>query len=717
MLTEAHVLRRALDEAGIEPPVQHPRVKAPGTTTGPCLRVRLASDGAVAAVEDVTDQDWPGLWTIMEGFHNSFPVVRVDEPLFHLEDDHDFWQRLAQLDEAKERRELAKLLEAVLEKEKPDGLSPKNVALWKRLREAKAEELRLCGESGSGPEAAAIAALGRRFANAAENPEDLLSEVARRAVRQLRDARLGSAHAVRYLVVGSEPSSSTRSKVQLAFDLPHGVTTPRGVYTAGVRRELIRLLPIEPASKTRSSEHPAAACALTGESGPLQNGPFPKVSLPVLNQEFPLFSMFSDAKCNFRYGLTDSAAVPVAREAALRMQDALAYIVRPDWKGKTWKAVASGLFDVQGGRKRERMDLLIVYVEGRPEAAGRVATLFGIGEEEVEDLFEVHSETVCTALRGIHAEAPRSRLNLFVLRKASKGQAQVVIAERPTVETTFRGVERWRAATGNVPPIHLPFAPQRKGAPPELRGPQTPTLSQVVSLLSEEWLRGGVRANKVGGVSLADVLDVFLRHDGKDRPAARHLLDLTTRRAGWGILGFEATVRSGRRQELRRFSPERRTNLCRVAGLLGILLDALERDKETYMKGPAFMVDRLLALADSLHVEYCKSKRGGEIPPQLIGNALVPVAVENPRAAVERLTERMNVYTSWAKQASYKEPPKKLAGWLLGQIGDVCRNLGESELPNTTDEAARAELFLGYMAREERRVSDVSADPDEEENS
>lgn len=716
MLTEVHVLRRALDEAGIEPPVQHPRVKKPGATTGPCLRVRLGADGAVAAVEDVTDEDWPGLWTIMEGFHNSFPVVRVADPLFHLEDDKAFWQRLAELDENKQKRELADLLEAVFEKEQPAGLSPKNVNLWKRLREDKAEELRRCGESGGGPEAAALAALGRRFANAAENPEGLLSEIARRAMRQLRDARLGSASAVRHLVVGSEPSSSTQPKVQLAFDLPHGVTTPRGIYTDRVRRELIRLLPIKPASKTRSSEHPATVCALTGESGPLQNGPFPKVRLPVLNKEFPLFSMFSDAKCNFRYGLTDSAAVPVAREAAQGMQDALAYIVRPAWEGKTWRPVASGLFDTQGGRKRERMDLLIVYVEGKPAAAGRVATLLGTGEEELEDLFEIHAEAVCTALRGIHAKAPRSRLNLFVLRKASEGQAQVVIAERPTVETTFRGVERWRAATGNVPPIHLPFAPQRKGAPPELRGPLTPTLSQVVSLLSEEWLRGGVRANKVGGVNLVEVLDVFLRLKGKDRSAARRLLGLTTRRTGWGILGFEAALRTGRRKELRRFSAARRTDLCRVVGLLGILLDALDRNKETYMKGPAFLVGRLLSLADSLHVEYCKRKRDGDIPPQLIGNALVPVAAENPRAAVERLTERMNVYTSWAKQASYGERPQ-LVRWLLGQIGEVCRNLGESELPNTTDEAARAELFLGYMAREERRASDVSADPDKEENS
>jgi hypothetical protein len=81
MLNETYVLWQALDRARLTLPREHPRVKLPGSSTGPCLRVRLDEQGHVAAVETVTKDEWPGLWTVMEGNHNSFPVVRVKAPL------------------------------------------------------------------------------------------------------------------------------------------------------------------------------------------------------------------------------------------------------------------------------------------------------------------------------------------------------------------------------------------------------------------------------------------------------------------------------------------------------------------------------------------------------------------------------------------------------------------------------------------------------------
>lgn len=716
MLTEAHLLQQALEEAGVKPPPQHPRVKRPGSTTGPCLRVRLAPGGIVAAVEDVTVEEWPGLWTVMEGNHNSFPVVRVAEPLFRLPDVHGSWERLYALDEKKDSRDVALALAEILEAEQELELSSKGKSFWKRLAEVKAAELRACAQQGDGPEASALAELGRLFQQSAHEPAVLLEEITRQAVRRLREARLVSAEAVRLLVVGNLPGFSRTRKLQLAFDLLPDAAFPRGIYTGQIRRALIELLPVDLDASAGALDHPASACALTGRRGHLQVGPFPKVQLPVLNREFPLFSMFSDARCNFRFGLTDSDIIPVSAEASRKIQDALTYIVAPERKGQTWESVASGLFDVRDGRKQERMDLLIAYVEGRPEIPEELATLFGTEQEEVEKLFETHAESVCAALRKQKAEKPESRLNLFVLRKASEGQAQVVLAERPTVDTVFDGLKRWSEAVGNLPSIEIPFRPERKGQPAQFRAPQAPFLSRTVQLFSEEWLRGGLRANKVGGVTLGEVLDVFLRHPKKGAHAARRLLDLTIRRSGWLILGFQAAARSGNRTLLQHFGAHRRWAILYVVAFVGILLDAVGRKKETYMNESAFLVGRLLALADSLHVQYCKAKREGDVPPQLIGNALVPVAAESPRAAIDRLRERLTVYQAWATQASSSEDGDKLAGWLLGQIGRVCRELSEAGIPSKTDEAARAELFLGYMAREPRRSEAEAESQDTKED-
>ena len=116
------------------------------------------------------------------------------------------------------------------------------------------------------------------------------------------------------------------------------------------------------------------------------------------------------------------------------------------------------------------------------------------------------------------------------------------------------------------------------------------------------------------------------------------------------------------------------------------------------MRGPAFLVGRLLSLADTLHREYCQHVRGGEIPPQLIGNGLMTAAADNPRDAVDRLRERMMIYKAWADKVSGEN--YRLAKWAVSQMGQVCQELSESELPVETTQAFRAELFLGYMARQ-----------------
>jgi hypothetical protein len=131
---------------------------------------------------------------------------------------------------------------------------------------------------------------------------------------------------------------------------------------------------------------------------------------------------------------------------------------------------------------------------------------------------------------------------------------------------------------------------------------------------------------------------------------------------------------------------------------VGILLDALGRKKEIYMRDTAFLIGRLLALADTLHKEYCQHVRKGAIPPQLIGNALMPVAAVNPEDAVARLGQRLSIYQAWANTAKKDDEKYHLAKWAVGKMGEVCQQLPRP-LPAGTDLTFQAELFLGYMAR------------------
>src|SRR5262249_45974649 len=143
---------------------------------------------------------------------------------------------------------------------------------------------------------------------------------------------------------------------------------------------------------------------------------------------------------------------------------------------------------------------------------------------------------VCKALDGIEKEHPGSKLHLFILRKASEGQAHVAVAESPPVREVLDAARWWQRAAANVPEVRLPL-PGNRGERAVDGQPHAPYPEQVVRLLSEEWGTNGTRSNKVEGVGLGQVLDLMLHKPGKWEQTAWHMLELTVRRAGSLLLG------------------------------------------------------------------------------------------------------------------------------------------------------------------------------------
>lgn len=699
MLNEIYSLWQALERAQLVIPREHPRVKSPGSSTGPCLRVRLDEQGRVTAVEAINEDEWPGLWTVMEGNHNSFPVVRIKEPLCDVSQNSEIWERLG-FDENGKRKKppsdndrISALIDTLENRCKLS--TQREQQFWLRLQ-GKAKEL-LQHANDTSPESETLREFARRFQEASNNPNILFREISERALLDVQSARLDELDTVETLLIGGAPRARgqhSQISIQIAFDLHNVPSLPQQLYRKKIQECVKRILPTE--QKSSKGKHPARVCAFTGKEQPLQVSPFPTVGLPELNKRFPLTAMFSDAACNTRYGLTDSFIVPVAKGVARQTQDALTWIVAEERRGKTWRGVASGKFETTQGRKKERFDLLIVYVDSKPDLSVNVADFFGTDEAEQQKRFEVDAKAVCDALDGINKECPGSKLNIFLLRKASEGQAHVVVAESPSVEDILRAAQWWQQAAANMPKVTL-LLPGKKGERAILGEPKAPYPDQVVRLLSEEWVTNGVRANKVSSIGLGEVLDLMLRTPGKWEFAAQHMLDLTVRRLGPLLLGVFGAMHTNDSRRLDNYPLHSREIGLRAVSTLGILLDAMGRRKERYMSGTAFLVGRLLSLADTLHREYCRYVRGGDIPPQLMGNALMPVAADNPEDAMDRLRERMMIYKAWADKGKSEE--FRLAKWAVGQIGEICFQLSQLPLPPETNQTFRAELFLGYMAR------------------
>jgi hypothetical protein len=78
--------------------------------------------------------------------------------------------------------------------------------------------------------------------------------------------------------------------------------------------------------------------------------------------------------------------------------------------------------------------------------------------------------------------------------------------------------------------------------------------------------------------------------------------------------------------------------------------------------------------------------------------------MENPQAALARLAERLPVYQGWAYTAQGEQVG--LAKWALGEIGRISAQLLECEVPGSANDAQKAELLLGYLARPEKEPSE-----------
>lgn len=756
MLNETWRLLQALERTRIERRRKHKRIQTPGHTS-PCVRVCLDKNGKVCSIQDIGNDEWP-TWTVMEGNQNSFPVVRVQEPLYCLPRGDKAWAALGYDASGGRRRppsDKARLavLEAVLRSANAQPLSQKSCTLWRRLKDQKVMELAHYAENDG--QLKSVAYLAVRFTQAAESPQTLLKQVAKAAVASLRQDRLHAIDFVEQLLVGKGPPDANGKlpamTIQFAFDVEDTRNNGPRLYSSAVRDRLVETLLQDPSwdrSSRRSAPlEPKEIDALTGEPTELEKHTFPKVDLPVPSakrrvggigrKRFPLASMFSEARCNTRYGMTDARVFPLAKTRAMHLKEALEEITADSRREKTWQHVASGRFDGQGGRKIEKPDLLIAYVEEKPTLDAKTAGYFGQGPAIAEAKFEVDAAAVCEALRGIVREKPRSKLNLFIIREVSQGQAQVVLAESPTVKDVLEAAERWQEAVRqNVPDITLYLQPSKTFAGREFAEvrdarPLAPYPDQVVRLLSYQWVRDGSSAKGADGKrqkpnqasvgpGMGEVLALMLRIEGKWEPAVRRMLDLLIGRVGPVLIGlFGAKHSYGPREKhepLFDYPRESRETALRAVAVLGILLDALGSRKEDYMKEAPYQVGQVLALADTLHKDYCTVVRKGELPNSLIGTSLMHRALDSPSGALGDLGERMLEYIRWAKVAQPSDdwPPDdqrriavNQARKTLRQYQPLAEALGTCDLPNECNDVMKAQLLLGFLAnpREEDKSS------------
>jgi hypothetical protein len=693
MLSEGYELLRSLEETGFNIGPSHPDVKKPGKNPG--YKVGLGSDGLPQLVEELNRETMGNLWYHRDGKHNAFPVVKIQHALLAVPIDDPLRKKFDEIKKTDQTLRTNLLREAF--DKRPFQFPEQDKQTWDRLRGKASEWLDIF--TNTDERYLALLHLLRRFLISGVSIENLLYRLCHLIVQRLEQGRLQDVMLAERLMLGvpdkKNPGKPAKAEVPVVLDVAEP-DYPIPVADAKMGSFVSRFLR---ASDTRE---PDGICALQGKMQPLLKKRFPEPNLAELG-ETKLFSKYKATPCEFRYLKNPadwedmSKSFPISQQIVADIADGLKTLTAPTLKGKTWRMVANGKWEGSGRNKREKKDLLLVYCDGRPVISNEAADTFGCDEREKRDQFENDARALCRALEGIINQRPQSRLHILVIGKADKEKKQILMHLMPTPQEVLDAAERWKGRVrDNLPTVMIPIPSEEKGQKAIEGQPLPPYPDRIVRLLSSKWVRGGMDELKLEGPTLRQVLDVMLHSPGKWEQAAENLLHLTIQRIGPLLVGVAAAFHSKEKERIGKVKPLARVAALRAVALLGILLDALGREKEVYMNETAFLLGRLLSLADTLHREYCVHVRKGNIPSQLIGNALMPAAADNPEDAIDRLRERMNIYQAWATKVYGEE--YRLAKWAVGQMGEICSAI-KRPLPTKTDQTFRAELFLGYLAR------------------
>lgn len=413
-----------------------------------------------------------------------------------------------------------------------------------------------------------------------------------------------------------------------------------------------------------------------------------------------LRAMSSQIPCQTRYGRLDSYSFPASQTVRQTMKDSMEWLSKPERKGKTWEDITGACGFTRGqGKKVPIPGILLAYPSLLPVDPPELAQLFagrGDTSNSAGTKFEKCAERVVSALNLVVDKNLETDIKVFVLAKADEARTKLLLSRRYDADQVVTAAQGWLAGCKNIPTIIPNIGTKEE---PHWVAPYVPFPTEVVRCLNIAWLQGGTRTNAVHGLSMGEGIALFMEKGDSESGTINRGLYQALSNGGALLLALgHADHRCDGSFKVNSYANH--ANL--LPSLLGLFLYKLNIAKGGYMRSAPFLIGQILGLADTLHREYCQHIRKGQVPPQLIGNAIMAVALENPIAGLARLSERIAPYQAWANTASGEGVG--LAKWTLQQFGRVAQELGEQVIPVNCSDADKAQILMGYLAR-----SDVSS--------
>lgn len=427
----------------------------------------------------------------------------------------------------------------------------------------------------------------------------------------------------------------------------------------------------------------------------------PKVRLPKLGDVI-LRAMNAESLCQKRYGKIDSKSFPIAKQSSSSMKDSLEWIIKDERRGKTWADI-SGICGYKNA-------ILYAYPSIIPSIPIEIAQIIVRDDSgmQKESQFEAIASRVIEALTELKTQNLSLGVRVVALAKMDKARTKLLTSKNYSADNIISAAKEWNNASYYLPYINLNIGTDEK---PIKVNHSSLFPSDVIQALNLKWVQDGRRSMSIRGLSLENGLSLFIDQADKKRFAASLGLHLFI--TNCSSLLIAAGHADHRRDGIFKVNKSTKQNLELLPQIVGVLLFKLKEktNKEGFsMDNPAFLIGQILALSDLIHKGYCICVRDGGIPPRLLGNSLVAIALENPEKALVRLGEKLPIYTAWANTTkksdisslakNFEEKRKALgiAQWALNQLGHISSQVALN-VPQTTIDADKAQLILGYIAR------------------
>jgi hypothetical protein len=403
--------------------------------------------------------------------------------------------------------------------------------------------------------------------------------------------------------------------------------------------------------------------------------------------------MNSESPCQYRYGTVDASSFRIGGNSRRRVKGALEWLSDSKREGETW------------GRA-DGKELIFAYPAILPKAPLKLAACLGARKTaDTEARFENYAKDVMNCLKGIGPTLKEIELRVFSLRKMDNASAKtkVVFHRNYSAQRLADAAKEWQQGCANIPAIRIRSWGEEKGKT-VVADPVTPFPLQIAECLNLVWkMEGSVKSNKktvkksnsspypFQAIPKTAGIELMLDEDAVQRQVP-HLLAVELQNGKGLFLSLGNSLHRDEVIKLDGFNKHKQL----MPSILGLLLWKLGIGKELYMNNPPYLVGRMLKLADDLHALYCKEVRKNNLPPQLLGNALMVAALESPTQSLAQLALRIAPYLGWARTNSTDSA--RLSRYFLKEFGIVESKLRDKALPTRLDDAARAQLLLGYIS-------------------